>query len=132
MRISDWSSDVCSSDLLSGALLQLPQGSAIGNFVLVTTTKGRILAKRTDQAGAAFEVFDIAAARAPASAQCDAGTQQYGIRSSTKSGTVYVTDRNYCQVLALVENGTPFTALGHAPALPVLATTDALQRKSDV
>src|SRR3546814_4752419 len=88
MRISDWSSDVCSSDLLSGALLQLPQGSAIGNFVLVTTTKGRILAKRTDQAGAAFEVFDIAAARAPASAQCDAGTQQYGIRSSTKSGTV--------------------------------------------
>src|SRR3546814_6000219 len=77
------------------------------------------------RSGVAFEVFDIAAARAPASAQCDAGTQQYGIRSSTKSWTVYVTDRNYRQVLALVANGTPFTALVHAPAIPVLATTDA-------
>src|SRR3546814_8786193 len=47
------------------------------------------------------------------------------MRSSTKSGTVYVTDRNYCQVLALVANGAPFTALVHAPAIPVLATTDA-------
>lgn len=111
--------------LLSGALLQLPQGSAIGNFVLVTTTKGRILAKRTDQAGAVFQVFDIPAARAQGSAQCDAGSQQYGIRSSTKSATVYVTDRNYCQVLALVANGSPFTALVRAAAIPVLATSDA-------
>src|SRR3546814_9735977 len=113
MRISDWSSDVCSSDLLSGALLQLPQGSAIGNFVLVTTTKGRILAKRTDQAGAAFEVFDIAAARAPASARRDAGTQQYGIRSSTKSGTVYVTHRNYCQDIGRAHVLTTVTTAQH-------------------
>lgn len=111
--------------LLSGALLQLPQGSVVGNFVLATTTRGRVLAKQTDQPGAVFEAFDITAARSPTSAQCDAGTQQYGVRTSTKSGTVYLTDRNYCQVLALVADATPFTRLVLAPTTPALATTDA-------
>ena len=97
--------------LLSSALLQVPNGGAIQNFVLVTTTSGRIMAKRTDVAGAAFEVFNIPLEQSLSSVQCAFGTQHYGIRTSSKSGRVYVTDRNLCQVLALVPNGLPFTAL---------------------
>jgi DNA-binding beta-propeller fold protein YncE len=97
--------------LLSSALLQVPNGNSMDNFVLVTTTSGRILAKRTDVTGTAIEVFNIPLERVQSSAQCAFGTQQYGIRTSSKSGRVYVTDRNYCQVLALVPNAAPFTAL---------------------
>ena len=100
--------------LLSSALLQVPTGSSIDNLVLATTTNGRILAKRTDVTGTAFEVFNIPTERVLTSAQCAFGTQHYGIRTSSKSGTVYVTDRNYCQVLALLPDGSPFTALINA------------------
>ncbi len=102
---------VGNEQLLSSALLQVPNGSATENFVLVTTTSGRILAKRTDVAGAASEVFNIPLERIQTSAQCAFGTQHYGIRTSSKSGRVYVTDRNFCQVLALAPNGLPFTSL---------------------
>jgi hypothetical protein len=84
------------------------------NFVLVTTTSGRILAKRTDVTGTAFEAFNIPLERIQTSTQCAFNTQHYGIRTSSKSGLVYVTDRNFCQVLALVPNGSPFTALVNA------------------
>jgi len=100
--------------LLSSALLQVTDGSSVDNFVLVTTTNGRILAKHTDVTGSAFAVFNIPSERAQTSTQCAFGTQHYGIRASSKSGTVYVTDRNYCQVLALLPDGSPFTALINA------------------
>lgn len=102
---------VGNEQLLSSALLQLPNGDSTDDFVLVTTTRGRIMAKRTDVTGTAFEVFNIPLERVPASTQCAFGTQHYGIRTSSKSGRVYVTDRNYCQVLALVPDASPFTAL---------------------
>jgi hypothetical protein len=113
--------------LLSSALLQVPNGDSLDNFVLVTTTSGRILAKRTDVAGTAFEVFNIPLERIQSSAQCASGTQNYGIRTSSKSGRVYVTDRNYCQVLALVPDASPMTALindGDAQDL-TLTTSDS-------
>ena len=100
--------------LLSGALLQVPSGSSVANYVLVTTTNGRILAKRTDASGSTFQAFNIPSERIPASAQCDSAAQQYRIRTSSKAGTVYLSDRNYCQVLALLPNGSPFTALINA------------------
>jgi len=100
--------------LLSSALLQVPRGSSVDNFVLVTTTNGRILAKRTDVTGSAFAVFNIPAERVQPSVQCSFATQHYGIRTSSKSGRVYVTDRNFCQVLALLPDGSPFTTLINA------------------
>jgi hypothetical protein len=88
--------------LLGIALLQMPDGSGgFDSFVLATTTKARILAASTDGAPDALEVFDIAAERDPASIQCASDSAQYGIRTSSKSGVIYVTDHNYCQVLAL-------------------------------
>ncbi len=113
--------------LLSSALLQVPNGNSMDNFVLVTTTSGRILAKRTDLTGTAFEVFNIPLERVQSSTQCAFATQQYGIRASSKSGRVYVTDRNYCQVLALVPDASPMTALindGDAQDL-TLTTSDS-------
>jgi len=100
--------------LLSSALLQVPSGSSVGNFVLVTTTNGRVLAKGTDVTGTAFEVFNIPAERVQPSVQCSFASQHYGIRTSSKSGRVYVTDRNYCQVLALLPDGSPLTTLINA------------------
>jgi hypothetical protein len=100
--------------LLGSALMQIPDGSAFQNFVLVTTTNGRILAKRTDAPGSVFQVFSIPVERQPSSIQCNFDAQNYGIRTSTKSGRIYLTDRNFCQVVALVPNGLPFTTLVNA------------------
>ena len=98
--------------LLSAAVFQLADGNEKDSYVLVTTSNGRILAKQTDVAGTVFQVFDVPSERAPGSSQCNFDTQNYGIRASTKSGRVYVTDRNFCQVLALEPNDPQaFTAL---------------------
>jgi hypothetical protein len=96
---------------LSGAVLQLPNGSATDSYVLLTTSDGRILAKRTNAAGSAFPVYDIPAQRASASIQCNFDTQKYGLRTSTTSGHVYATDKNFCQVKALAPVGSPLTSL---------------------
>jgi len=97
--------------LLSSTLLQVPNGDALDNFVLTTTTTGRILAKRSDSSASAFAVFNIPLERAPSSTLCSAAVQHYGIRASSKTGRVFATDRNYCQVMALVPGGSPFTTL---------------------
>lgn len=95
--------------LFSIALLQLPDTSGgFDSLVLATTTKDRILAVETDGTPDVITVFDIAAERNPSSVQCAFDEQHYGIRTSFESGIVYVTDHNYCQVLALqpVVDGT--------------------------
>jgi len=71
------------------------------NYVLVATTKGRILAKQVGSSASADAVFDIAGMREAGSMQCDFDDASYGIRASTKSGRIYVTDRQFCEVVAL-------------------------------
>ncbi len=78
-------------------------------YLLGVTTRDRVLQRKLGDAAVAVQVFDIAANRSgrpagsrPAQA-CAAGTgaQSYEIRSSEKTGDVYVTDRNFCEVLGL-------------------------------
>ena len=92
--------------LQSVTLQQLPIAGESRNFVLAPTNKGRILAVDALGISPAFQVFDIVAERAPVlpavtAPQCNFDTQRYGLRASTKSGRVYLTDRNYCQAVAL-------------------------------
>jgi hypothetical protein len=89
------------------ALLQTADGDTIENRVLVTTSNGRVLSRQTD-AGAPLvtpEVFNVPSERvAPGSTTCPvaaAAPAGYGVTVSAKTGRVYVTDRSYCQVLAL-------------------------------
>jgi len=92
------------------ALLQTDNGATRGdatdNRVLVTTSSGRVLSRQTD-AGTApgtADVFGVPSKRIEGSPQCPAAAPAsagYGIAVSAKTGRVYVTDRSYCQVLAL-------------------------------
>jgi hypothetical protein len=87
--------------LLSIGLLQVPDSSGgIGNYVMATTTGGRVLT--VDAAGgSATEAFNILASRESSSVQCNFSAAMYAVRASSKSGLVYVTDRQYCEVVAL-------------------------------
>ncbi len=87
------------SETLQGVtLLQMANGSAVASYAVVTTSRGRVLAVNV-AGGAAFPVHDVTVSRA--SAACNATATQFGLRASKKSGRVYVSDRNYCRVLAL-------------------------------
>ncbi len=102
--------------LQSATLLQLPAAlGTVSNFALVATTASRVLAIDTANPVAARAVFDINASRqgvpqTSSPVKCNLLTfQQYGIRASSKSGRVYLTDRIYCQAVALQSNGgNPF------------------------
>lgn len=94
--------------LLDLALLQVANGSEVDNHLLVATSNGRVLARQTDAGAAATTrtAFDAVAERldqpqAPAPVQCDYSTQRYGLAASARTGRVYLSDRNYCQVAAL-------------------------------
>lgn len=91
--------------LLSATVLQLLIDDVPQSFVLAATSGGRVLAVNADGGSAAFEVFDIVAERSSSptfpAVQCRQGAQTYGIRASSKSRSVYLTDRNFCQALAL-------------------------------
>lgn len=92
-----------SEQLQSIGLLQAPDStstSGIRNLVLATTSAGRVLAVNA-AGGTGKEVFNIPAKRASASTQCDFNAALYGVRAGAKSGLVYVTDRQFCQVVAL-------------------------------
>ena len=98
--------------LQSITLQQLPIAGVTRNFALATTSKGRILAVDTLGNSPAFQVFDIVDARKPVppavtAPKCNFDSQQYGLRASTKSGRVYLTDRNYCQAVALESVADP-------------------------
>jgi len=112
--------------LLSGAVLQLPNGSATDSYVLVTTTTGKVLAKRTNTGtGTVFQAYNVPGQRAPGSVQCNSDTQRYGIRTSTTSGHVYVTDRNFCQAKALAPVGSPLTSLAEDLVLATNNTSES-------
>jgi hypothetical protein len=75
-------------------------------YALVTTSSGRILAKRSDGSGSAFQVFNVAADRGNPSlidySQCNGDVApQYGIRLSPAAKYVYVSDRDCRLVRAL-------------------------------
>ena len=76
------------------------------SYVLVTTTKGRVLSMPVT-GGTKPEAFIIPDEREMTSMQCNFDDPSYGIRASTKSGLVYVTDRQYCEVIALKPQGDP-------------------------
>jgi hypothetical protein len=109
--------------VLSAALFQLKSGTSVDNYVLATTSTGRVLRKNTASTAAAVPVFNIPAERVLPPGQCDASTQRYGIRVSSQSGFAYVTDHNFCQVIALRAKDTdndgvpdePFIALENVP-----------------
>lgn len=124
--------------LQSATLLQLTIDAVLRNFALVTTSNHRILAVDTENPTAAFEVFRIRDERLPGTTQCNFDAQQYGIRASTKSGRIYLTDRNFCQAIALepapaagkpfklqnaLEDGSDltFSTASFAPDAPTLA-----------
>ncbi len=109
------------------ALLQVPNGSGVDNYVLATTSTGRVLAKNTAVAGLARKVFDIPLERTGAR-QCNAEAQQYGLRASSTSTVVYLSDRNFCQLVPLVPDSTAFLSLVNVQedgADLVLSTVDA-------
>ena len=104
-------------ELLSVALLQVPDGlDTTRSYVLATTSSGRILSIDVTGGAGATQVFDLHAERNPVSAQCSFAEPMYGIRASGQSGLVYVTDRQFCQVLALqpVVNQGVFAGLENA------------------
>jgi len=101
--------------LASATYLQIKIANVMRNFGLVSTSTGRIIA--TDTAAAtlsSFVVFNAPTERTgsttPAT-QCTTVEQRYAIRASTKSGRVYLTDRDFCQALSLepaAATGQPF------------------------
>ena len=86
------------------ALLQLPNGAETDNFLLATTSFGRVIARQTDLGASAtpFTVFRSPtsgiALPDPRPAQCAFSSQRFGIAASSQSGRAYLTDRNFCQV----------------------------------
>jgi len=93
---------VGNEQLQSVTLLQ-PVGTA-ENYVLVTTSKGRILSKDYADSAPASQVVGAISTGDTACDTLDPTyatlDPMYGIRSSSKSGFVYVTDRKGCQVMA--------------------------------
>jgi hypothetical protein len=93
------------------ALLQVTNGNLIDSYIIATTSNGRILAKNPTVAGAARVLFNIPAERAPGSQTCNSDAQQYGLRASSTAELVFVSDRNYCQVVPLQPDSGALGAL---------------------
>ncbi|NNC78139.1 MAG: hypothetical protein HKN77_09275 [Woeseiaceae bacterium] len=85
------------------AVIVRDEFSIPSSYVLAVTTNGRVLARLADGTGDVDDVFDIPSNRGPAT-QCNFDDTHYGIRASGKSGTVYLTDRQYCISTALDAN----------------------------
>ena len=120
--------------VLSAALLQVPNGSATDSYAVATKDNGLVLAKKTNGAGGVFQAFNIPAEREPSTVQCNSATQNYGIRTSSKSGQTYISDKQFCYVKSLVPDGSPFSAFvedqtlsttGSAGTFPPTNTTQA-------
>lgn len=92
------------------ALLQIKNSTGADNYILATTSAGRILAKNTAAGGAARVVFNIPAERGVAT-RCNQDEQQYGLRSSSTAELIYLSDRNFCQVVVLKPDSAVFSAL---------------------
>jgi hypothetical protein len=91
--------------ILGVTLRQDRSTSPASNWILAVTTSGRVLQRAVLGATGTTEVFRIPAAT---TAACTSGTQNYELRASGKTGYVYLSDRNFCRVLALTTASTPF------------------------
>jgi hypothetical protein len=83
------------------------------SFVVATTNSGRVLAKSANSSAPLNQVFNIVTDRAPGLAKCSNSTSKFGVRASPTAAIVFVTDRAYCQSMALIPNGNTFTSLVH-------------------
>lgn len=92
------------------ALLQVESGAPadpIDNHLLVTTSLGRVLRFQTDlnapapRTGEVFNARDYATTAAAAQCTVAGSPDRFGIAASNKTGRVYASNRNYCQVAAL-------------------------------
>jgi hypothetical protein len=102
--------------------LQLPD--SVETTILATTDSGRILARNTSYSDLARQVFPAPGVPTGPSS-CSAGPQQYGMRASTTTGIVYLSNRCNYQVLALVPN-PGFTLLVSAPGTVPLSTQETV------
>ena len=96
--------------LLSLTVLQLDD--PLQNYILVTTTNGRVLAWDTAGGMAAADVFDIINERDPATfglGPCLGGQAVYSVRASSTTNLVYITDGEYCEVSTLVASRDEIT-----------------------
>lgn len=92
-------------ELLQGVTLWQPPGTTT-SYALVTTSNGRILAqKMTPTNELPIKVMQL-------TSSCGALASQYGIRGSSKSGLIYVTDRQ-CAELKVFQ---PYTGEGDKAA----------------
>lgn len=109
---SDWG--LAGNEQLQGLTLW-QVGDEPRNLILVTTSAGRILAWDTAATGPAQELHVIQAPDSPpADFDCADSDSFYGIRASDRTGTVFVTDRQNCRMLAFEADATTdaFTYLG--------------------
>lgn len=115
------------------ALLQREAPAGPLNNVLATTSTGRVLAKNPATGGAALQVFNIPAKRLPTASKCSNASAEYGVESAASSEVVFVTDRVYCEVVALAPNAGNFTSLVNVKVDNrnlTLSTVDALWPKT--
>ena len=94
---SDWGL-IGPEQLLAVTLLQYQD--PLKNVILTVTTNGRILAWDLAGTGPAVEVAITGAAQAEPG-QCSEDDALYSIRASSTTGLVYLTDSQYCEVVAL-------------------------------
>jgi hypothetical protein len=76
----------------------------VGNeFYVATTTNGRVVAVSSDTNAVPsnFEIFNIQTDGRLDQSPCNTDDPQFGIRTGFKSGLVYLSDREFCQLLVL-------------------------------
>jgi len=118
----DWGL-IGSEQLMAITLLQLVDMDPTQNIILVVTSRGRVLAWDTAGAGPATLAFDVVENREQDTfdaGTCNSEDPVYSVRASSKTGTVYVTDSEYCEVIALratTDLGGSFTGLENATEL---------------
>src|SRR4030095_11072669 len=67
--------------------------------------------------------FDIPAEREPSTVQCNFATQNYGIRTSSKTGLSYISDKQFCYVTSRATAGSSFNATNGFHEDQTLSTT---------
>ena len=95
---SDWNLSGGGEDLQGADVLQRDVSGTKASYVVVTTNRGRVLAKKADGLTDAFQVFDVIANRKSCNAVV---APKFRIRTRYESGRVYVSDRDCKQVQAL-------------------------------
>lgn len=102
-----WGVTAVAEQVLDLALLQVPNGSEVDNFLLGSTTIGRVRVRQSD---ANAPTTPFTAYQSPTSGigipglpwqRCANLAQRYAIAASSTANRVYFTDRNFCAVAFL-------------------------------